>query len=187
MLAVVLNCVLTIFGSGYLQSCSNADSLQATEDMENAPNDICGSNCDFFNPPQPLIDHLPVLHEINKILDDTPTCPDDAGIGVGNCALEKVLFQQKQGHHFSLGRRVLIIDWDEFPMVYTRYRQRVLDLIQPNDTGYYTTIKDPLYIVSALRKILSDTIGDRYHDLSVDLLRKMKLSRKIREKFKKEI
>ncbi len=134
-----------------------------------------------------LILNLPITEELSTIVQDTPICPENPNLGIENCALEQINFIKKEGKLSSEGQRVLIIDEGKFPLAYTRYHKRVLDLLEPDEEGWYHTTKKPLFLPKNLKKIFKDILGEKYSDLSASVLKtifRSGLEHEIDEKFR---
>lgn len=105
--------------------------------------------------------------DIQNILKETPIC-DHRNSKIENCRIESLSFDKKDGHDFSLGRRVMILDTDSLPMVYSRYHERVLDFLTRDKDGSYQTSTQSLSVSRAYRRIFRDLLGGLYRHLSFE-------------------
>ncbi len=121
------------------------------------------------------------LEEIKSILNSTLPCSSEKNENTGLCSRVSVGFQKKEPSVTSLGQRFLIIDQGMRTPAYTRYKTRVLDDIEPDETGEYNSVVRPVELYRGELQILSEVLAERYPRTSAGSL--SSISRQMHQTF----
>jgi len=110
-----------------------------------------------------------IILKIDSIIAGASQCREVSEHGekssnqeLGYCAVEEVVFETKQGHEWSKGQRILIIDHGMKSLSLTRYKKRVLDFVDFDDKGELVTDTKPLKIHQGRRLIFSQVLGEEH-------------------------
>jgi len=106
------------------------------------------------------------IREIKQILSQTDICRSDVENPTGYCELEEVTFTPRPPSPTSVGQRILVIDVGMQETAFTRYKKRVIDIIEPDQNGNYQTTAKKVVMPKAARTILSDIIGEHFPRVS---------------------
>jgi hypothetical protein len=133
---------------------------------------------------------LDTLQAISEVVAEESTCLDITDEksdwpenSVGNCAVEEVEFEKKAPHEWSKGQRILIVDDGMHRAAFTRYKKRVLDFLEYDETGTLDTTQKPIRMHRGERLVLSEILGEQNPYMPARKLNDSRGGRELKQKF----